>query len=218
MWICVELVCSSLQGLIQVLQYNRYLRVCGWYTQIPRRSTSYQQVKSTRVTRGSQAYLSTLFLFFVSQNGWKIDGIYSNTYHTRPPRFSREQAQWVDYKEKLDDVLFFHSSSLRDILQGQAGPDKYVRVPNDVTVIPTYVKLQRPIYGAQPIPEQWRGNAEREAQWSASQDVARAAAELAGPATPAAPIAGTVFGHTDLTLPNSLVFQGRCQLLREVTQ
>ena len=129
------------------------------------------------------------------------------------PRFSGEQAHWVDYKEKLDDVLFFHSSSLRDILQGQARPEKYVLVPNDVTVIPTYVELRRPIYEAQPIPEQWRGNAEREAQWSASQDVARAAAELAGPVTPAAPIAGSVIGHTDLTLPNSLGFQGRFQVM-----
>jgi len=129
------------------------------------------------------------------------------------PRFSGEQAHWVDYKEKLDDVLFFHSSSLRDILQEQARPEKYVLVPNDVTVIPTYVELRRPIYEAQPISEQWRGNAEREAQWSASQDVARAAAELAGPVTPAAPIAGSVIGHTDLTLPNSLGFQGRFQLI-----
>ena len=93
-----------------------------------------------------------------------------------------------------------HSSSLWDILQGQARPEKYVLVPNDVTVIPTYVELRRPIYEAQPIPEQWRGNAEREAQWSASQDVAGAAAELAGPVTTAAPIAGSVIGHTDLTL------------------
>ena len=49
------------------------------------------------------------------------------------PRFSGEQAHWVDYNEKLDDVLFFHSSSLRDILQGQARPEKYVLVSNDVT-------------------------------------------------------------------------------------
>ena len=56
---------------------------------------------------------------------------------------------------KLDDVLSFHSSSLRDILQGQARPEKYVLVINDVTVIPTYVELRRPIYGAQLIPEQW---------------------------------------------------------------
>ena len=80
------------------------------------------------------------------------------------PRFSGEQARWVDYKEKLDDVLFFHRSSLRGILQAQARPEMYVLVPNDVTVIPTYVELRRPIYEAQPIPEQWRGNAEREAQ------------------------------------------------------
>ena len=135
---------------------------------------------------------------------------FNRTYMLRDvPRLSDEQAHGLDYEEKLDDALFFHSSTLRDILQGQARPEKYVLVPNDVTVIPTYVALQRPIYKAQPIPDQWRGNAEREAQWRASQDVARAAAELAGPVTPAAPIAGSLIGHTDLTLPNSLGFQGR---------
>jgi len=127
------------------------------------------------------------------------------------PKFSGEQAHWVDYKEKLDDVLFFHSSSLRDILQGQARPEKYVLVPNDVTVIPTYVELRRPTYEAKPIPEHWRGNAEKEAQWVAAQDIARAAAELAGPVTPTAPTAGSVIGHADLSLPNSLGFQGRFQ-------
>ena len=84
-------------------------------------------------------------------------------------------------------------------------------VPNDVTVIPTYVELRRPTYEAKPIPEQWRGNAEKEAQWVAAQDIARAAAELAGPVTPTAPTAGSVIGHADLSLPNSLGFQGRFQ-------
>ena len=92
-------------------------------------------------------------------------------------------------------------------------PEKYALVPNDVTVVATYVELRRPIYEAQPIPKQWRGNDEREAQWSASQDVARTAAELAGPVTPAAPIAGSVVGHTDFTLPNSLRFQKRFQVI-----
>ena len=90
------------------------------------------------------------------------------------------------------------------MLQGQERPEKYVLAPNNVTVIPTYVELRRSIYAAQPIPEQRRGNAEREAQWSASQDVARAAAELAGPVTPAAPIAGSVIRHTDLTFAKFL--------------
>ena len=89
-------------------------------------------------------------------------------------------------------------------MQGQARPEKYILIPNDVAVIPTYVELRRPIYEAKPTPEQWRGNVEREAQWSASQDVARAAAELARPVTPTAPIAGSVIGHTDLTLPKFL--------------
>ena len=75
--------------------------------------------------------------------------------------------------------------------------EKYELVLNDATVIPTYVELRQPIYEAQPILEKWRGNAEREAQLSARQDVARAAAELAGPVTPAAPIAGCVIGHTE---------------------
>ena len=65
---------------------------------------------------------------------------YSRTHILRDAlRLNGEQAHWVDYEEKLDDVLFFHSSSLRDILQGQARPEKDVLVPNDVTVIPTYV-------------------------------------------------------------------------------
>ena len=152
--------------------------------------------------------LSSCSLLFPKMAGKSTE--FSRTHILRDaPRFTGEQAHWVDYKEKLDDVLFFHSSSLRDILQGQARPEKYVLVPNDVTVIPTYVELRRPIYEAQPIPEQWRGNAEREAQWSAGQDVARAAAELAGPGTPAAP----VIGQTDVTLSNSLGFQGRFQVI-----
>lgn len=40
-----------------------------------------------------------------------------------------------------------------------------------------------------------RDIAEREAQWVARHDAARAEAELAGPVTPAAPIAGSVIGH-----------------------
>ena len=68
-------------------------------------------------------------------------------------------------------------------------------LPNDVTVIPTYVELRRPTYEAKPIPEQWRGNAEKEAQWVAAQDIARAAAELVAPVTPTAPTAGSVIGH-----------------------
>ena len=48
----------------------------GCYAQVPNRSTLYQQVTSTRVTRDPQVYLSTLFLLFViSKNGWKIDGV-----------------------------------------------------------------------------------------------------------------------------------------------
>ena len=58
----------------------------------------------------------------------------------------------MDDKEKLDDVLLFDSSSLRNILQGQARPEKYVLVPNDVTVIPTYVELRRPITRLSPTP------------------------------------------------------------------
>ena len=99
------------------------------------------------------------------------------------------------------------------MLQGQAWPEQYVLVPNDATVIPTYVELRRPIYEAHHIPEQWRGHAEREARWSASQDVARAAAELTGPVTPAAPIAGSVIGYTDRTLPNSYGFHGIFQVI-----
>ena len=138
---------------------------------------------------------------------------FSPTYILRDaPRFTGEHAHWVDNRKKLDDVLFVHRSFVRDILQGQARPERYVLVPNNVTVVPTYVELRLPIYEAQPIPEQWRGNAEREAQWSASQDVARAAAELTGPVTPAAPIAGSVIGRTDLTLSNCLRFQGRFQV------
>ena len=68
-------------------------------------------------------------------------------------------------------------------------------IPNGVTVVSTYVAFPRPTCEAKPIPEQWRGNAEKEAQWVAAQDIARAAAELAGPVTPTAPTAGSVIGH-----------------------
>ena len=116
----------------------------------------------------------------------------------------------------MDDVLFFHSSTLRAILQGQARPESYVLVPNGITVIPTYyVELSRSSFEEKPIPEQRRGNAEREAQWVAAQDVARAAAELAGSVTPAEPISGTVIGHVDLSLPTSLGLQGRFQVVAE---
>ena len=131
--------------------------LAGGCTQVPHRSTLYQQVSSTRVTRGPQVCLSTLFLFFVISKmaGKSMEfSEFSGTHILREaPTFSGEQAHWVDYKEKLDDVLFFHCSSLRDILQGQARPEKYVLVPNDVAVIPTYVELRRPIYEAKPIPE-----------------------------------------------------------------
>ena len=40
------------------------------------------------------------------------------------PKLRGEQAHCVHYKEKLDDVLCFFSSSLWDILQGQARPEK----------------------------------------------------------------------------------------------
>ena len=82
-------------------------------------------------------------------------------------------------------------------------------VPNDVAVIPTYVKLRRPIHEAKLIPEQWRRNAETEAQWGAGQDVPRAGAELTGPVTLAAPIVGSVIGHTDLTSADFLGLQER---------
>ena len=84
-------------------------------------------------------------------------------------------------------------------------------IPNGVTVVSTYVAFPRPTCEAKPIPEQWRGNAEKEAQWVAAQDIARAAAELAGPVTSTAPTADSVIGHADLSLPNSLGFQGRFQ-------
>ena len=129
--------------------------LAGCYTQVPHRSTLYQQVMSTRVTRGRQVYLSTPCSSLFPKTAGKSTE-FSRTHILRDTlRFTGEQAHWVDYKEKLNDVLFFfHSSSLREILQGQARQDKYVLVPNDVTIIPTYVELRRPIYEAQPIPEQ----------------------------------------------------------------
>ena len=134
--------------------------LAGCYTQVPHRTPLYRQVTSTRVTRRPQVYftLSSCSLLFPKMAGKSTE--FSRTRILRDaPRFSGEQAHWVDYKEKLDDVLFFHSSSLRDIMQGQARLEKYVLIPNGVTVIPTYVELRRPIYEAQPIPEQWRGDA-----------------------------------------------------------
>ena len=91
------------------------------------------------------------------------------------PRLSGEQAHWVDYKEKLDDVLLFRGSSLRDILQGQARPEKYVLVPNDVTAIPTYVELRRQITRHSLFQSNGEGTP-RERLNGAQQDVARAAA------------------------------------------
>ena len=43
--------------------------------------------------------------------------------------------------------------------------------------------------------------------------MARAVAELARPVTPAALTAGSVIGYADLTLPNSLGFQGRIYVM-----
>ena len=104
---------------------------------------------STSVTRGRQVYLYNVCLFsscsllFPKMTGKSAD--FSRTHILRDaPRFSGEHAHWVDYKEKLDDVLFAHSSSLRDILQGRARPEKYVLVPNEVAVIPTYVLRRAP--------------------------------------------------------------------------
>ena len=148
---------------------------------------------------------------------WKTAD-FSRTHILRDaPRFRGEQAHWVDYTGKLDGVLAFHSRYLRDILQGQARPGKYVLVPNDVGVISRHIELRWPIHEAKPIPEQWRRNAEREAQWSAGQDVARAAAALARPVAPAAPVTGSLIGHADLTLPNSLGFQGRFHVIAGTT-
>ena len=182
--------------------------LAGGCTQVPHRTPLYRQAMSfaSREDLESICPLSFCSLLLPKMAGKSTE--ISRTQILRDaPSFIGEHVNWVDYKEKLDNVLFFYSRFLRDIFQRQARPEKYVPVPNDVT-IPTYVEFRRPSYEAQPIPEQWRGNAEREAQCSASPDVARAAAELTGPVTPAAPIAGSVTGHTDLTLPNTLGFQG----------
>lgn len=57
------------------------------------------------------------------------------------PTISGEHAHCVDCKEQLDGILVFHKSTPREILQGQPWPGKYVLVPNDVAVIPTYVEF-----------------------------------------------------------------------------
>ena len=49
-----------------------------------------------------------------------------------------------------------------------------------------------------------RERREGKTQWSAGADIAQVAAELAGRVVPAAPTAGSVIGHADLTFPNSL--------------
>ena len=99
--------------------------LAGCYTHVPHRPPFFQQLCGTGVTRGPRAYLSTLFAKMAAK--WTE---FSRTHILRDaPRFSGERAHWVDYKEKLDDVLLFHSSSLRDILEGQARPEQYVLLP-----------------------------------------------------------------------------------------
>ena len=88
-------------------------------------------------------------------------------------------------------------------IAGASAVEKYVLVPNDVAVIPKYVNLRSP------SPSNGEGAPRGEAQRSTGQDVARAAAELAGRVTPAAPTVGSVIRHADLTSPHSSGFQGR---------
>ena len=68
------------------------------------------------------------------------------------PRFSGEQSHLIEYKETLDDALYFHSSKLHHIIQGQARPDKYMLVSNDVLVISRYVESPRSVYEAKHMP------------------------------------------------------------------
>ena len=64
--------------------------------------------------------LSSWSLLFPKMAGKSME--FSRTHILRDaPRFTGEQAHWVDCKEKLDDILFFRNSSLRDILQGKRG-------------------------------------------------------------------------------------------------
>lgn len=85
--------------------------------------------------------LSSLFFLFPDVTEKPTD--YSRTHTLRDLfRFSGENTHFVDYTEKLDEVLLFHSS-LRDILRGQARPERYVRSCSKlhVAAIPTCVKL-----------------------------------------------------------------------------
>ena len=127
--------------------------LAGCCAQVPRALVLREDLKSIFL-------LSSCFSLFQNMAGKSTE--FGRTHILRDaPRSRGGQLHWVDHKEKLDGVLFFHSISLRDILQGQARPEKCVLFPNGVTVIPTCVKLRRPIYEGQPIPEQWRGKAER---------------------------------------------------------
>ena len=111
------------------LQFRRHLFYCStWISPCWLRHTGSTQIHiiptdyEPRVTRGPQAYLSTLFLFLVFPKRAGKSTEFSRTLILRDaPRFTGEQAHWMDYKEKLDDFLFFHSSSLREICRDKRG-------------------------------------------------------------------------------------------------
>ena len=72
-------------------------------------------------------YLPNLLFFVFTSTEIVYKKAGKSTYFSRTrilrdvPKFIGEQAHWVDYKGKPDDVLFFHSSTLQDILRGKRG-------------------------------------------------------------------------------------------------
>ena len=170
------------------------------FTKIHITPTSYEHAGHRRTSS-----LFIIFLFFViSKTFWTISWNYSNTYPAISSQILRPTGATGRLEGKLDDVLLFYSGSLRDILQREALPEKHLLVPNNVKVMPTHLEPRRPINETQPVPGQWRRNADGKVQCGAPEDVARTAAEFIGPVTAAA---GSVVGHTDHSLPKYLGVQ-----------
>ena len=96
--------------------------LAGGCTQVPHKTLLFRQVMSLVLREDFKSIcpLSSCSLLFPKMAGKLTE--FSRTHILRDaPRFSGEQAQWVDYKQKLDDVLFFHSSLYGTYCRGKRG-------------------------------------------------------------------------------------------------